>query len=161
MLETLNDAREELKRVDHLVYVSLKYTRTVDVLLNCVHRMIDAYNFMFELVLKKALEEAKIPEIPKTPLERVSAIRELYPDDQQFDDNLGLFLLLRKIAKSQNFDKEQEYRRHVTMRTMINGQEELLNIDIVTSYFQSIVQFFKRLESDLVQNTNFLEQEDE
>ena len=31
---------EELKRVDHLVYVSLKYTRTVDVIRSIIDRLI-------------------------------------------------------------------------------------------------------------------------
>ena len=33
MNEYLLEAREELKRLEHILYVSLKYTRTVDVLI--------------------------------------------------------------------------------------------------------------------------------
>ena len=40
MTENLENAKEELKRIDHLIYVTLKYTRTVDVLLSVVERMI-------------------------------------------------------------------------------------------------------------------------
>ena len=32
MKEALDNAKEELKRVDHLFYVSLKYTRTADMM---------------------------------------------------------------------------------------------------------------------------------
>ena len=42
MIETLENAKEELKRVDHLIFVSLKYTRTVDVLLNVINRIISS-----------------------------------------------------------------------------------------------------------------------
>ena len=35
MNENIHDAKQEMKRVDHLIYVSLKYTRTVDVMVGC------------------------------------------------------------------------------------------------------------------------------
>ena len=41
MIESLENAKEELKRIDHLIYVTLKYTRTVDVLLSVVERMVN------------------------------------------------------------------------------------------------------------------------
>ena len=92
MEESLNDAKEELKRVDHLIYVSLKYTRTVDVLLNVIRRMIDAYDFMMEALLLHALEEGKIEELPKTPRERGESIIKIY-DDDLIKDNINLYFL--------------------------------------------------------------------
>ncbi len=59
MRDILRDANEELKRVDHLVYVSLKYTRTVDVILNILNRMVDGYAFMMDLLIKKAQDDGQ------------------------------------------------------------------------------------------------------
>ena len=53
MIESLEDAKEELKRVDHLIYVSLKYTRTVDVLRNVIERLVTASEFMITAMLKR------------------------------------------------------------------------------------------------------------
>ncbi len=40
MIEDLEDsALQELKRADHLIYVTLKYTRTVDVIKNTIKRL--------------------------------------------------------------------------------------------------------------------------
>lgn len=147
MLESLNDAKEELKRVDHLIYVSLKYTRTVDVLKNALNRMIDAYDLMFEALLRQAMEQEKIPEIPTTPIERGNLIKKLYESDIQVVDNVELFFLIRKLHRAPNPEKEQEYRRHVTMRVIIEGREELVNIDIITQYYHFQVEFLKRIES--------------
>lgn len=147
MMESLKDAKEELKRVDHLIYVSLKYTRTVDVLLNALNRMIAAYDFMFESMLQKALAEQKIDVIPTTPIERGNLIKKLYESDQQFIDNVELFFLIRKLHKSQNPQREQEYRRHVTMKTIVDNREEIVDIDIITNYYHFQREFFKRVES--------------
>ncbi|MCF7865850.1 hypothetical protein K9M18_00240 [Candidatus Woesearchaeota archaeon] len=147
MIESLNDAKEEMKRVDHLIYVSLKYTRTVDVLKNALNRMIDAYDFIFEALLRKAMEEEKIEEIPTTPIERGNKIKDLYEEDQQIIDNVELFFLIRKIWRAPNPEKEQEFRRHVTMRVMVDGREELVNIDIITQYYHFQLEFIRRIES--------------
>jgi len=146
-MESLNDAKEELKRVDHLIYVSLKYTRTVDVLLNALNRMIAAYDFMFESMLQKALAEQKIDKIPTTPIERGNLIKKLYESDQQFIDNVELFFLIRKLHKATNPQREQEYRRHVTMKTIVDNREEIVDIDIITNYYHFQMEFFKRVES--------------
>lgn len=146
-MESLDDAKEELKRVDHLIYVSLKYTRTVDILLNAINRMIDAYDFIFQSLMEKAIEEKKIEEIPTTPIERGNLIMDLYKSDQQFIDNVELFFLLRKLHRSPNPEREQEFRRHVTMRTVVDGREEIVNIDIITNYYHFQLEFYKRTES--------------
>ncbi len=150
MMESLDDAREELKRVDHLIYVSLKYTRTIDVFLNAINRMIEAYDAMFTALLKHAVEQKKIVEVPKSPIEKGNTVKELYAEDKQTIDNVELFFLLRKIHKAPNQTREQEYRRHVTMRTIVDGREELVNIDIMTSYYHFQMEFFKKVRKIIV-----------
>ena len=39
------EAKEELKRADHLLYVTLKYTRTADVIKNTIHRLLNAIDY--------------------------------------------------------------------------------------------------------------------
>ncbi len=145
MKESMENAREELKRIDHLIYVTLKYTRTVDVFLNAVNRMNDAYEFMFDALLKHAVEHKKLKEVPKTPIEKGNLVLQLYPDDPQFKQNVDMFFLLRKLAKSTVLTKEQEYRRHVTMRTMIDGKEEILDIDNMTERYHMQMDFYHRV----------------
>jgi hypothetical protein len=131
--EYLDDAVSELKRVDHLVFVSLKYTRTVDVLLNIINRMIDGYEEMWNALLYQLLEQKKIPEIPDAPVPRARLIEEHYLEHPEILENLQLYILLRKLHRS-NPEREQEYRRHVAMRTVIDGREEVVNIDIISQY---------------------------
>jgi hypothetical protein len=146
MMQCLEDAKEELKRVDHQIYVSLKYTRTVDVLLNIISRMIDGYDFLLEALLKLSEEEKKIESIPPSPIERGNLIKKLYPDDEQIVDNVELYFLLRKLFRS-NPVREQEYRRNVTMRSVVEGREELVTIDIITNYYHFMIEFTTKVET--------------
>jgi hypothetical protein len=146
MKESLFEAKEELKRVDHQIYVSLKYTRTVDVLMNCLSRMIDAYSCMVDSLLKYAVEKKMVKEefLPSTPLERMNFTNDLFKDPI-VQTNMGLYALMRKIVKT-NPKKEQEFRRHVTLRTMVDGKEFIVNIDIITSYYDSMKEFYEWIE---------------
>jgi hypothetical protein len=149
-MESLDDAKEELKRVDHLIYVSLKYTRTIDIFLNAMGRMIDAYEFMFDALLKHAVENKKLAEIPKTPIEKGNLVKELYADDEQVIKNVNLFFLMRKLVKVQVHGKEQEYRRHVTMRTIVDGKEEIIDIDNLTEHYHAQMEFFQKVKKIIV-----------
>ncbi|MFP4522937.1 MAG: hypothetical protein ACOCQQ_00305 [Candidatus Nanoarchaeia archaeon] len=140
MIELLEEAGDELKRADHLVYVSLKYTRTADVLVNSLRRMIDSYERMIDALLMYAQETNNLAELPKTPLERGNLVKQLY-DEQEIKDNIDLYFLLRKITRSK-YSSEQEYRRHVCIITSIENREEIINIDIVTQYLEFEKQFF-------------------
>jgi hypothetical protein len=145
MMQCLEDAREELKRVDHQIWVSLKYTRTVDVLLNIISRMIDGYAFLLEALIKAAVQDAKADHMPPSPIERGNLLKQIYAEDEQIRDNIELFFLLRKLFRS-NPQRENEYRRNVTMRTVVEGREELVTIDIITNYYHFIMEFYKRVE---------------
>ncbi len=149
MKESLYEAKDELKRVDHQIYVSLKYTRTVDVLMNCIGRMIDAYGCLIDSLLKYAVEKKRIKEehLPSTPLERGEMARVLFKDDI-VQKNMELYFLLRKIHKT-NPKKEQEFRRHVTLRTMLDGKEITVDIDKASEYYDHIKGFYEWIESKI------------
>jgi hypothetical protein len=134
-MEKLNEAYEELKRVDHLIYVSLKYTRTVDVIINILNRTVDAYALMVDSLISYAKEQGKITNEPESAIERAELVKNLFGDDDVVVDNMQLYLLERKLLRAKNVERENEYRRHVTMKTIVEGREEIVNIDIITNYF--------------------------
>ncbi len=150
MIESLTDAREELKRVDHLIYVSLKYTRTTDIFMNAISRMIDAYNHMFDALLKHAIENKKIEEMPGSPIEKGNLIKKLYAEDEDVIDNVDLYFLLRKIFRTKIHEKTQEYRRHVTMKLMVDNREEIVNIDIITQYYFFQNKLFNKIKDIII-----------
>ncbi len=141
MLELIEDAGDEMKRAEHSIYVSLKYTRTIDVLFNCLNRMIDAYSLLVDALINYAKETMNLQEDPKTPLAKGTIVKKLY-GQQEIQDNIDLYFLLRKISRSP-FQSEQEYRRNVAITTTIEGREEIVNIDIITQYFEFEREFFK------------------
>jgi hypothetical protein len=145
MRDAIENAVEELKRVDHSIFVSLKYTRTVDILINILIRMVDCYEFLILALLKYAYEHKMIGEIPSTPKERAVLIKQVYKE-QEVHDNIDLYLLLKAMLKS-NYTRENEYRRHVAMRAIVAGREEIININIISQYYEYLTSFFHMVDN--------------
>ena len=98
MNEYLLEAKEELKRLEHIIYVSLKYTRTVDVLTNALHRLVGTFDLIIEAFLEKAREEGRLAVLPKSPGLRVTKMREQYPEDKE----IARFLSREEIERLLN-----------------------------------------------------------
>jgi len=142
MNELMNDAKQELKRVEHLFYVSLKYTRTADVIRNVIERMINSFMFGIDALLKHAKENKLIEgDIPPAPRAKSDLILSVYPEDLRLLKFVDFYTLLRDI-RSAPYTKREEYRRHVTMTSELSpGKFIEVNIDVLSDY-QKILQLF-------------------
>ncbi|MBI4146611.1 hypothetical protein HY489_04720 [Candidatus Woesearchaeota archaeon] len=139
--EALQLSTQELKRADHSIAVSLKYTRTVDVIRSIVERLINTVGFALDALLAQAKENKKITEIPQVFRIKVEEAKRLYAGDKLIKDFCDFYLLLRRVHKAK-FERSQEYRRHVTMTAhMDDGQSIEITIDIITDYFERTKEF--------------------
>lgn len=145
MIEDLPEkAKDEIKRADHLVYVTLKYTRTVDVIRNTIKRLINAYNYVILEALEYAKNNKKIKDIPGSWQDRVSLLKKTYKSD--FDEYLKLYNLLKNIDQAE-YKVKEEYRKHVAL--IVNLDEKILEVDIPTlvDYFKITKEFVNIVNS--------------
>lgn len=149
MNEYLEEAKEELKRVDHIIYVSLKYTRTVDIIRNALHRMISAFDYIIEGILWYNKEIKKISRIPRAPREKIDTVSQLYKDDKVLNNFITFYSFLRELIKAP-YTKREEYRRHVTMISELKNQTAEINIDVLEDNFDPIARKFLEYTEVLV-----------
>jgi len=135
MLEDFEEnAEEELKRADHLIYVSLKYTRTVDVIKNTIKRLINSIDF----AVMEILEYLKIKNISDVPRMRMEQLLEKMPKLKEYAD---FYFMLRRIYNSKHESRE-EYRKNVTLVS----DEGNVNIEILKEFFNKTKRFVKFIE---------------
>ncbi|OYT32547.1 hypothetical protein DRJ22_02950 [Candidatus Woesearchaeota archaeon] len=146
--DNLRHAKQELNRADHSIAVSLKYTRTVDVIKSIIKRLINTLTYILDALLEKAKEEEKIKEIPKIPGLKASQVKNLYKDDQTIQDFCNFYMLLRKIDKAK-YESQQEYRRHVTMIAHLEETSIEITIDIITDYYNKTKEFLTYVENQI------------
>ncbi|MBU0758099.1 MAG: hypothetical protein KKF44_08575 [Nanoarchaeota archaeon] len=150
MKDSLENAKEELKRIDHLIYVTLKYTRTVDVLASVVERMINAMEFAIDSLLKLAIEQKKADDVPDIPLLKAQKVKEVYTQ-KIFAENIDRYLMFRKLIRC-HFGKKSEYRRHVTLSAIVDEKIVEINIDNITEMFHSMRKFIDSVSDLIKQN---------
>ncbi|MBN1376708.1 hypothetical protein JW949_00040 [Candidatus Woesearchaeota archaeon] len=135
----LRMANSELKRVEHMIYVSLKYTRTGDVIINIMKRMVDAYELIIDALLEHAQEKNKIDIIPITPKQKIKEVKTIFPDIE-VRENIELYTLFKQSLKVK-CERENEYRRHVTLRCIIKNEEFEFNIDNMNEFYLKAKNF--------------------
>lgn len=146
IIETLMDEmKDSLKRAEHSCYVSLKYTRTVDVLKNLVERFITTISLAVDVLTADLEDKDKIAEQPDSLIEKVNLIKEHYEEDENITEALDLLLLLRKIIRA-DYGRCEEFRRHVTMVVKVEGEDYHLDIDLLTEYYHKVKEYLTHIE---------------
>ncbi|MBD3354757.1 hypothetical protein GF361_02105 [Candidatus Woesearchaeota archaeon] len=149
MKDYLDKLKSELKRTEHLFYVSLKYTRTVDVIRSVIQRLINAFDAGMEGILKKKQRRKKTLEIPEQPRKRCEVIKELFADDKELINFIDFYLNLRNIIQAK-YDKAHEYRRNVKMITHLGPENDLdVNIDLLLEYYNRAKKFEEYIKEKL------------
>ena len=149
MKDYLDNVKNELKRVDHLLYVSLKYTRTVDVVRSVINRLISAFDFSIDGLLAKVKKRRKKLEVPSQPRKKCELVKELYADDEKILDLIDFYLELRNIYQAK-YTKREEYRRHVTLIAELGpGKVVEVGIDQLHEYEKRVKEFVEHLEGIL------------
>ena len=131
MIEDTDSAKGQLLRADHLFHVTLKYTRTVDVIRNTILRLLGALDF----AITDALENNK-KEVPKIVKLRNDSLRKFFPRNKSVKEILDFYDLLKEIHKAE-YSAKEEYRKHVTL---LNDVEDV-DVEKLKEYFEKTKEY--------------------
>jgi hypothetical protein len=137
------DAKKEMVRVDHLIFVSLKYSRTVDVIKSVIKRLISTYEVAMKALLETAFEGDKLKQVMHGPKTMRDAVVDTYPETQDFMD---FYKFLRDLDKAKVAAKLNEFRRHVTLVTKVDGEEQYVKIETVEEYYEKTKKFIDMVD---------------
>lgn len=130
---------------DHLLYVSLKYTKTCDVIINLLYRWKIMIEMAIDLLVEKATKAKKIGKIPDAPRAKVVALRKVYANNPVIIETLDLYELFRDL---ETLDKvrESEFRKGVNLRVVYRGQTVNINLDKLKEYSALLERFISALK---------------
>ncbi len=141
MNECAENAIDELKRADHMLFVSLKYTRTCDVIKNIIERLVACFDFTFDYIAVSLKEKKKIDSVPSARAIKIDVLKDYFKENKEFQSYLEFYYLLRRINKAE-FTRRQEFRRHVTMTAVMDDDCLLeVNIDTIYEYYNKTKSF--------------------
>lgn len=119
---------KEKRAADHLLYVSMKYTKTCDVMVNLMLRWQSMIEESINAMLEKAKKRRLISSIPAAPRAKVNVLRELLKKEKDVIDTLELYMFFKRLNQMEQI-REAEFRKNVALRVMDNNKLVLINLD--------------------------------
>src|SRR3989344_5049664 len=140
MAEILEKIIKEKISADHLLYVSMKYTKTCDVMINLLKRWKIMMDYAFDSMLDKAKKKKTIKAIPDAPKIRIDMLKEIFSKHKEVIDAINeyeMFKLIDVLPKT----RENEFRKGVCLRVQYRGSEIAINLDKLKEYWEILERF--------------------
>ena len=125
---------------DHLLYVSLKYTKTCDVIMNLILRWRKMIETCINKILKHAKKKKKIPSVPLNPVGKIEAVTKLFKKDKDFLEVIDMYKMFRKIEELRK-ERIGEFRKNVTLKVFYQGEEININLEQLKIYADELEKF--------------------
>jgi hypothetical protein len=138
--DILEKIMKEKISADHLLYVSMKYTKTCDVMINLIKRWKVMMDYAFDGLLEKAKKKKMIKSIPTAPKLKIDLIKQAFkksPEVIAAVEEYEMFKLIDALKKT----KEGEFRKGVCLRVTYKWQEVQINLDKLKEYSQILERF--------------------
>ncbi|MBN2891304.1 MAG: hypothetical protein JXL97_05515 [Bacteroidales bacterium] len=140
---------QEKISADHLLYVSLKYTKTCDVIMNLLLRwrkMIETCN---NELLKKAQKNGQIKEIPDNAIGKIKSAKEIFKDNENFQKTMDFFMMLRKLEELKT-ERIGEFRKNVSLKIQFRGEIVEVNLEQLKIYAEMLEKFINETKTFLL-----------
>jgi len=136
----MEDIIKEKISADHLLYVSLKYTKTCDVIFNLLIRWRKMINTSIEVILKQAKIKKKIKQVPENNVQKIEEIKNLFKRDKNIKEVLEFYEMLRKI-ESLRTERIGEFRKNVSLKISYKGEIIEVNLEKLKEYAEMLERF--------------------
>ncbi|MBU2052657.1 MAG: hypothetical protein ABIJ14_03150 [Nanoarchaeota archaeon] len=140
---------QEKISADHLLYVSLKYTKTCDVIINLIYRWRKMIDTSIEAILKHAKKKKKISSISTNPMGKIDQIRKIFKKDPEFLKVIDMYEMFRKI-EDLRVERIGEFRKNVNLKVMYQGKEVNINLEELKIYAERLENFISTTKQFLL-----------
>ncbi|MBS3066317.1 hypothetical protein J4205_00700 [Candidatus Pacearchaeota archaeon] len=133
---------------DHLLYVSLKYTKTSEVIVNLILRWTTMMDYSFERMLQHAKKKKMIKLIPNSPKPKIDLLKEIFKNKKEVMDTIELYDMFRRIDELKK-ESEGEFRKNVALKVYYRGDIIKVNLDKLKEYSIILEKFINYLKQFL------------
>lgn len=130
---------------DHLLYVSLKYTKTCDVIINLLSRWKNMIDRGIDRLVEKAKKEKKWKPVPDAPRAKLIQLQNIYKGVPEVYETLQLYELFRDLDKLEKV-RENEFRKGVNLRVTYRNQIVNINLNQLKDYAAILERFISYLK---------------
>jgi hypothetical protein len=140
---------QEKISADHLLYVSLKYTKTCDVIMNLMLRWRKMIETSIDSALMHAKKKKKLKQVPDNPLSKIEAIKKVFKKDSNFLEVIEFYEMLRKIEELRT-ERIGEFRKNVNLKIFYKGEEINMNLEELKIHADKLEKFISTVKQFLL-----------
>lgn len=144
----LEKIMKEKISADHLLYVSLKYTKTCDVILNLIRRWTVMIDDSIIGLLEQLKKKKKIKIIPTAPRQRTELVKEQFKKSPEVINAIVLYEFFKRIDNLRTI-RESEFRKDVRLKIYDSGNEIIINLDKLKEYYTILETFISYVKQFL------------
>ena len=141
----MEDIIKEKISADHLLYVSLKYTKTCDVIVNLLSRWRNMIDKCMDRLVEKAKKEKKWKPVPDAPRAKLIQLKKIYKNSKEISDALQLYEIFRDIDTLEKI-RESEFRKGVNLKVFYKGQTININLVQLKEYAYTLERFISSIK---------------
>ncbi len=139
---------KEKTSADHLLYVSLKYTKTCDVILNLLARWKSLIEISFDAILEKKVEDGKLPMMPTNPKQRIEFIKKCFYRNPVVQDVVVLYVFFKRVPDLSK-TRSGEFRKNVNLKIIEPTRTTDVNMEKLGEYYEIVEKFISEVKKIL------------
>jgi len=142
----ISEIIKEKTSADHLLYVSLKYTKTCDVILNLLARWKSMIEISFDALIAHFVEIGKIPNQPESPKQKIEFIRTYFKKYPEIQDAVPVYIFFKRVPEL-NKTREGEFRKNVNLKVLEPvGKVTDINMEKLKEYSEVLERFISQVK---------------
>ena len=139
---------KEKTSADHLLYVSLKYTKTCDVILNLLARWKSLVELSFDAILEKGIEDGKVPAMPESPKQRIEFIKKYFKKSNEVQNVVPLYIFFKRVPDLSK-TRSGEFRKNVNLKIVDIKKTTDINMEKLGEYYEIVEKFIVEVKKIL------------
>lgn len=133
-IEYLIELKRHLNSIEHMIYVSCKFTRTTEMLRKVMETIVQGYEQFFAVAYHMLVKD-EINQFSSIQ-HKIQLLTETLAS-RGIDVDLTDYFLLKKLLLSE-FDCIGEYRKNLCMVSYIDDEEYIINMSKLLEFYTSL-----------------------
>lgn len=142
-IEQIIQLKRHLNCIEHMIYVSCKFTRTTEMLRKVMETIVSGYEQFFAVAYEVLVNTEDLKDFPVQS--KVQFLSESLASKGIYID-LSDYFLLKKLLLS-DFDSIGEYRKNLCMVSYVDGEEYVINMNKLLEFYDSLKLAYSSISS--------------
>lgn len=143
LVENILYLKRHLNTIEHMIYVSCKFTRTTEMLQKVMETIVVGYEQFFALSYKMFVGEDSF--IVGGFHHKIQLLNDALAE-KGISVDLSDYFLLKKLLMS-DFDSIGQYRKNLCMVSYVDGEEYVINMSKLLDFYSNLKEAFSTLKA--------------